>query len=190
VTRRVRRLGLRLALAGLVVATVTLALLVAPAVWQARHERHDRIVIPTRIGGLVVDDNPGAHDTVDQLRHAIEAGIPLSTTGAVYADDAGQSRSVIFVAGTGSLASPQNALDKALAITADAAGGLADVRPMPAGSADGVMNCGVIATEGSLTSVCGWADHASLGIALFPNRGRQDSADLLRTLRRAARPGR
>jgi hypothetical protein len=187
VTLRARRLGLRLALGGVMAATAALGMLVAPAAWQAWQNRHDRIVIPTRVGGLVIDDNPGTRDTVDQLRHAIEADIPVSTAGAVYADDAGQSRSVIFVAGTGSLASPQSSLDKALAITA---GRLAGIRQMPTGSPGGVLKCGVLVTGGGPTSVCGWADNANVGIATFPNRGIEDSADLLRALRRATRPHR
>jgi hypothetical protein len=45
------------------------------------------------------------------------------------------------------------------------------------------MKCGTTKTDGSSMAVCGWADHGSLGIAMFPNRPVDESADLLRTMR-------
>jgi hypothetical protein len=140
------------------------------------------------VDGLVLDDHPGAEETVNHLRRVLEADIRLSSTaGAVYADEAGRSRSIIFVGGVGSLASPRPALDKAFTVVASEVGAIEEVQEVPAGSLGGVVKCGHVKANGGPTPVCAWADRTSLGIALFPNRDTPESAALLQMLRSAIR---
>jgi hypothetical protein len=185
-----RRPGLlrprNLVLVGLSVVTLTLAIIFGPIAWDVWHEKDVRIATPPKIAGLTLDDSQGAHDTIDYLRTAIETGVSLKkTTGAVYADEAGESRSVLFVGGIGVLVSPDEALTKTFALITDDSGGVEGVHEVAAGALGGTMKCGSTRTDGGSMAVCGWADHGSLGIAMFPNRPVDQSAELLRSIRKA-----
>jgi hypothetical protein len=189
VTRTARSRLLRprnLVIAGIAAAAVLSAAVFGPMAWEVWNEKDVKITTPTRVAGLALDDSQGAHDTIDYLRTAIETGVSLDkTTGAVYADEAGESRSVLFVGGTGVLVTPEQALSKTFGLITDDAGGVESVHDVPAGPLGGVMRCGTTKTEGTPMAVCGWADHGSLGIAMFPNRPVDQSAELLRTMRKA-----
>ncbi len=185
-----RRPGLlrprNLVIAGVTAAAIVSAAVFGPMAWEVWSEKDVKIATPARVAGLALDDSQGAHDTIDYLRTAIETGVSLDkTTGAVYADEAGQSRSVLFVGGTGVLVTPEQALSKTFGLITDDAGGVDGVHDVPAGPLGGVMRCGTTKTEGTPMAVCGWADHGSLGIAMFPNRPVDQSAELLRTMRKA-----
>jgi hypothetical protein len=175
-----------LALTGVGVLALVLGAVVGPIAWDAWKDKSVPIAIPPRVAGLVLDDSQGAHETIDYLRTAVQTGVALDkSTGAVYADEAGQSRSVLFVGGSGSIASPEDALTKTFHLISDDAGGVESVQAVPAGPQGGVMKCGSTKTDGGSMAVCGWADHGSLGIAMFPNRPVDQSAELLRTMRKA-----
>jgi hypothetical protein len=175
-----------LVLVGVAVVVLILALIFGPIGWELWSQKDVRITTPAHVADLVLDDSQGARDTVDYLRTAVETGVSLEkTTGAVYADGAGQSRSVLFIGGTGVLVSPGEALTKTFGLIADDAGGVENVHEVPAGALGGTMRCGTTQTDGGSMAVCGWADHGSLGIAMFPNRPADQSAELLRTMRNA-----
>lgn len=175
-----------LVIAGIAAAAVISAAVFGPMAWDVWSEKDVKITTPTKVAGLALDDSQGAHDTIDYLRTAIETGVSLDkTTGAVYADEAGESRSVLFVGGTGVLVTPEQVLSKTFGLITDDAGGVDSVHDVPAGPLGGVMRCGTTKTEGTPMAVCGWADHGSLGIAMFPNRPVDQSAELLRTMRKA-----
>jgi hypothetical protein len=175
-----------LILVGLAVILLLVAGIFGPTAWQVWSERDVRLATPQRIGGLELDDSKGAHDTVDYLRTAVETSVTLDkTTGAVYAESSGEPTSVVFVGGVGTLVTPADALDKSFGLITDEAGGVDNVHELPAGPLGGVMKCGSTTTDGNQMAVCGWADHGSLGIAMFPNRPVDQSAELLRTMRKA-----
>jgi hypothetical protein len=179
------------ALIGIVVVALVLAAIFGPVAWEMWGRDGVRITTPSRVAGLVLDDSQGAHDTIDYLRTAVQTGVSLEkSTGAVYADEAGQSRSVLFVGGTGSVGSPEDALTKTFRLISDDTGGVESVQSLPAGPLGGVMKCGSTKTDGGSMAVCGWADHGSLGIAMFPNRPVDQSAELLRTMRQSMQKGR
>jgi len=143
-------LGLRLAVGAMVLAAAIVTVLLAPAVWHTWRDSERRIAVPAHVDDLLRDDSPGAQDTADQLRDALTSHIRLTArAGAVYADRSGRPRSVILVAGRGSLTSPRRALEQAFAITAEQAGEVHDVRDMPAGPRGGVLRCGVTSAEGA-----------------------------------------
>ena len=56
----------------------------------------------------------------------------------------------------------------------------------PAGKLGGTMKCGTTVTDDGNMSVCGWADHGSLALAMFPNRSQDESAKLLVQIRDAS----
>jgi hypothetical protein len=179
-----------LALVGVVFAIVVLAAVMAPIAWEAWSSDDGEISTPAQVAGLVLDDSPGAHETIDYLRIAVQTGVSLEkSTGAVYADAAGQSRSVLFVGGTGSIGSPEDALAKTFRLISDDTGGVENVRSVPAGPRGGAMQCGSTKTDGDSMAVCGWADSRSLGIAMFPNRPVDQASELLRSMRNVMQDG-
>jgi hypothetical protein len=163
-----------------------LALVFGPTTLQLLRERNARIDLPPRIARFALDQGQGARDTVDYLRAAISAGVPLDkTVGAVYVEDEDTAHSVIFFGGTGLLLSPDKQLNKAFGLITDQTGGVEGVRPRAADSLGGVVMCGTTPTDDGPMAVCGWADHGSLAVALFPGRGVDESAGLLRQMRSA-----
>jgi hypothetical protein len=179
-----------LALISIAVVALVLAAIFVPIASEMWGRDNVRLVTPSRVAGLVLDDSQGAHDTIDYLRTAVQTGVSLEkSTGAVYADEAGQSRSVLFVGGTGAVGSPEDALTKTFRLISDDTGGVESVHTLPPGPLGGVMRCGSTRTDGGSMAVCGWADHRSLGIAMFPNRPVDQSAELLRTMRKAMQNG-
>ena len=62
--------------------------------------------------------------------------------------------------------------------------GLHDVA---AGDLGGTMKCGTTKSDDGDLAVCGWADHGSLALAMFPGRTDAEAAPtLIRQIRNAA----
>jgi len=180
--RRIRAIALGAALAVL----LCLAVIFGPTAWQVLQEKDATIATPPQVAGLTLDETPAAKDTADYLKTALEAGVAMrSAVGAVYTDGGGATRSVIVVGGTGLFLSPGKQLDAAFGLITDETGGVTGVRTVPAGPLGGTMKCGTTPTDDGTMPVCGWADHGSLVLALFPGRGVDESANLMRQLRGA-----
>jgi hypothetical protein len=149
-------------------------------------EKDATLATPERIGTFVRDDSERAKSTADDLRSAFEAGIDLDkSVGAVYTDPASANRSVLLFGGTTLLWSPEKDLDTLFGLMADDAGDVTDVRELEPGDLGGVLKCGKTTADGSDISVCGWADHGSVAIGLFPGRGQDEAGTLLRDVRAA-----
>jgi len=174
---------------GAVVLIGAVAVAVVLIGWPARNPGPGRMVVPRRVDGVVLDDGAGIQAGADVLRDLLTAGVPLkATVAAVYADASGAPTSVIFAAGTGVVTSPRAALGKAFTMVAASYGGIGAAADVAPGRLGGVMRCGFTATEGSSTvAICGWADHSSVGMAVFPNRQVPQSAGVLRAIREAIR---
>jgi hypothetical protein len=141
---------------------------------------------PESVAGLVRDDSDSAASTADDLRSAFAAGIDLDrSVGAVYTDPTAAERSVLLFGGTTLLWSPERDLDTLFTLVADDAGAVEGLHEVPAGELGGVMKCGRTATDGGDIAVCGWADHGSVAIGLFPGRGEDEAGALLREMRDA-----
>jgi hypothetical protein len=141
---------------------------------------------PDSVAGLTRDDSDTAAETADYLRTALAAGVDLDETVAVvYADPADDGRSVLFFGGTALLFSPGRELDGALDLLGDRGSAPSDLREVPAGDLGGVMKCGTVTVPEGSMSVCGWADHGSVAVAMFPERAVKDAAPLMRELRQA-----
>ena len=66
---------------------------------------------------------------------------------------------------------------------ADETGAVTGLREVPAGELGGVMKCGTTSGEGGDFAVCGWADHGSVVMAMFPGRSVTAAGGLLSDLR-------
>lgn len=182
---RRRRTVMLAATAVALVAGLGVTAMYGPAAWRMYQQKDATLSTPEAVAGLRLDDSQRARDTADYLQTALAAAVPVSdTVGAVYTDDEAPTRSIIFIGGTAVLRAPEKDLDRALQLPADAANKVEDVRSMPAGELGGVLRCGRTTGADALT-VCGWADHGSLAIAMFPGRSLEESARLLLAIRAA-----
>ncbi|MEV7226766.1 hypothetical protein AB0M79_07035 [Polymorphospora sp. NPDC051019] len=179
VSRRRRIVGGLVLVAGLVGAGV-----VGSAVLRITQQKDTTLSTPPTAAGLKRDTSERAQTTADYLRTAFAAGIDLDeSVGAVYGDPAESERSVLLFGGTTLLWSPERDLDSMFDLVADDTGAVSDVRKVEAGPLGGVMKCGVSRGSDGDISVCGWADHGSIAIALFPGRDTGEGAALLRDIR-------
>jgi hypothetical protein len=181
-----RRLRFLTIVLGVIAATVLATL--GPLTWRILSQKDATLTMPATIGTLSRDDSAGAKATASDLVSALRAEIKLdSAAGAVYADESGGvSKSIMLFGGTALLWSPERELDTVMTLVEDAGDQLKDLSEVEAGPLGGVMKCGSSGiSQDSVMAVCGWADHGSIALALFPGRGPADAAVLMRQLRAA-----
>lgn len=152
--------------------------------WRIAQQQDAMLTTPTQVAGLVRDDSERARTTADYLQTAFAADIDLDKSiGAVYADPANARRSVLLFGGTTLLWQPERDLDSLFDLVSDDAGQVDGLHEVHAGDLGGVMKCGTTPSQDGDIVVCGWADHGSVVIAMFPGRNTGESAALLRTIR-------
>jgi len=153
--------------------------------WQIVSEKDAQLSTPSTIGSLRLDLSDDGKSKADQLRAELSTTIDLRTTvGAVYLD--GTGKSVSFLGGTKPLWAPGSVLDSTFGAVADKEGAeLTDLHSVNAGPLGGTVKCGKTTTSHGSLTVCGWADHGSLALAMFTDRGEAESAQLLRQIRSA-----
>jgi hypothetical protein len=173
------------------VIAIAVVAMVGPLTWQVLSQSGATLTMPATVGTLTRDDSAGAKETADDLVSALRAEIDLdAATGAIYSDPTGGAgKSVMLFGGTALLWSPEKELDAVMSMLADTGDRIKDLSEVDAGPLGGVMKCGVSAGpvigDSSAMSVCGWADHGSIALALFPGRTPSDAAVLTRQLRTA-----
>lgn len=138
---------------------------------------------PPQVAGLDLATDPFLEDAAVQMSAALSSEIDLDDAiAAFYFDPADDDRLVLLAGGTGPLRDPDGALDDAF----DEAGvgmGITDVDDVDAGPMGGTAQCGVTAVEDLAASVCGWADHGSVVVAIFLNRSVAEGTALLQEIR-------
>ena len=155
--------------------------------WRISSQKDATLTTPQQVAGLTLDESANARTTADYLTTAIAADVDLdNTVGAVYSDPASPARSVLFFGGTTLIWTPGSDLDTAFGLISDEQGAVTGLHDVPAGDLGGTMKCGKTDTGDGDMAVCGWADHGSLALAMFPNRSEAESADLLRRIRAEA----
>ena len=170
-------------LALLVIAVAGLGTL-GYAGWQIGTQKDATLSTPDTIGTLRLDTSDDGQQTAAYLQTALDAGINLNTTvGGVYADGTGHS--VLFFGGTATIWSPDTQLDNAFDLISDKQGAVTGLHKVDAGHLGGTMRCGTTKTDDGTLAVCGWADHGSIALAMFPNQPESAAAPLLRTIRDA-----
>ena len=177
----------RILLIALLVAGLAGAGVLGTAGWRITSQKDATVTAPENVAGLRTNKTQDASTTADYLRTALTAEVALdAAVGAVYTDPADEGRSVLFFGGTGLIWTPDRDLETAFDLVEDDAGAVDDLRDVPAGKLGGAMKCGTADDSSGPITVCGWADHGSLALALFPNRSVAEAAPLLRTIREAA----
>jgi len=171
----------------LLAASLTGAAVIGTTAWRISSQKDAVLVAPTEVATLRVDDSEGGLQTADYLTTALAAEVDLTeTVGAVYTDSGSNDRGVLFFGGTALIWTPERDLDTAFKLISDDQGAVTGLHDVEAGTLGGTMKCGTTKSEDGDIAVCGWADHGSLALAMFPNRSEADSARLLLDLRSAA----
>jgi hypothetical protein len=175
----------RIVLASLLAVGLAGASVLGWASWQISSQKDATVTAPARIAGLRLDDSQSGRDTADYLQTALSAEVDLDkAVGAVYSDGSGHD--VLFLGGSALIWSPGKDLDTAFGLISDDQGDVTNLHDVSAGPLGGTMKCGTTKTPDGAMPVCGWADHGSLALAMFPNRTESDAAKLLLQIRDAA----
>lgn len=155
--------------------------------WRISSQKDATLIAPPRVAELTIDQSENGIQSADYLTTALSAEVDLDkAVGAVYTDTGTADQSVLFFGGTALIWTPENDLDAAFDLVADDQSAVNGLHEVDAGELGGTMKCGSTTADGSDMTVCGWADHGSLALAMFPNRPEGDSAALLREIRAAA----
>ena len=150
--------------------------------WQINSQKDATLTTPATIGPLRLDESEDGKSTADYLQTALSAEVDLDkAVGAVYLD--GSGKNVLFLGGTGLIWTPGSDLDTAFGLITDKQGAVEGIHEVDAGDLGGTMKCGTTKSEAGNLTVCGWADHGSLALAMFVDRSESDSAALLRQIR-------
>jgi hypothetical protein len=152
--------------------------------WQITSQKSATLTTPAEVAGLRLDDSQSGRDTADYLQTALSAEVDLDkAVGAVYTDSS--NHDVLFFGGTAVIWSPSSDLKTAFGLFSDDQGAVTNLHDVPAGKYGGTMKCGTTQTADGAMPVCGWADHGSLALAMFPNRTEPESAKLFLKVREA-----
>lgn len=153
------------------------------AAWRVAEQKDATLHTPARVAGLDRDDSEQARATADFLHTAVAAEIQFEQSiSVVYADPTNPEARVLLFGGTVLLWQPARDLDRLFELVGGGAEAVTDVREVPAGELGGVMKCGTSLADSQMP-VCGWADHGTVVMALFPGRSLEDAATLLRDIR-------
>ncbi len=152
--------------------------------WKINSQKDAAITTPATIGSLRLDESEDGRSTADYLQTALSAEVDLdSAVGAVYLDG---EKNVLFFGGTGLIWTPGSDLETAFGLISDAQGAVESIHDVSAGDLGGTMKCGTTKSDDGDLTVCGWADHGSLALGMFPNRTVPEAAALLREIRSTA----
>ncbi|MEU8052670.1 hypothetical protein [Micromonospora haikouensis] len=152
--------------------------------WRVAQQKDTELSSPDTVAGLRRDDSERARSTAEYLRDGLSADIDLDRSfGTVYRDPADDKRSVLIFGGTTLLWQPERDLDTLFRLMTDETGNVTGLREVSPGRFGGVMKCGTTSGEGGDFAICGWADHGSVAMAMFPGRPVDSAGDLLRQIR-------
>ncbi|WP_306216152.1 hypothetical protein [Actinoplanes sp. RD1] len=172
-------------LGSLLAVTLAGAAVIGYAGWRIASQKDATLVAPPQVGALKLDTTEEGRSTADYLQTALSAEVDLDeAVGGVYSD--GTPNNVLFFGGTTLIWTPESDLDTSLRILDDEQGAVTGIHDVDPGALGGTMKCGTTKTDGTDMPVCGWADHGSLALAMFPGRTEADAAKLLLTIRDAA----
>jgi hypothetical protein len=157
------------------------------AIYRYRAEQQIRseqatVALPDKLVDLVKSD-----DTM--LTSMVEAAVaPLSSApaltdivGSGYLDPTNADQKVVIVAASGRISNPEQEVQSMLSNLQGIA--VTDATDYPPGPLGGHVRCGANNENGVVFTVCGWADHGTLGIGMFHNRPIEESALLFLRIR-------
>ncbi|GAA2518868.1 hypothetical protein [Winogradskya humida] len=172
-------------LGSLLAVTLAGMAVIGYAGWRIASQKDATLTSPPTVGNLKLDTTEEGRSTADYLQTALSAEVDLDhTTGGVYLDGT-STDGVLFFGGTTLIWTPGADLDTAFEIISDGQGAVTGLHDVDAGKLGGTMKCGTTKTDNADMPVCGWADHGSLALAMFPGRTGKDAATLILQIRNA-----
>jgi hypothetical protein len=139
------------------------------------------IAAETEVPGLSRITDTARRRAVDQILGQVESEqLDETSTALLYTDQ--RQRAVTVLATTRFVADPAGDLAGTFARLAEPLK-LTGARDVPAGPLGGHQRCAAGSFSGRNAAVCGWADHGSLVVGVFPGRSVDDGAQLLQTIR-------
>jgi hypothetical protein len=176
----------RVLLSGLLVVAVIGAGVLGYEAYQILTQKDARLATPSQIGTLTLNTSEDAKSTADYLQTAVAAEINMDKTiGGVYTDSANTGKDVLLFGGTTLFWTPENDLDTAFNMIDDNEGAVTNLHDVAAGPLGGTMKCGTTKTDSGPLTVCGWADHGALALAMFNNRTESEAAKVMLDVRKA-----
>ena len=139
--------------------------------------------VDAKVAGLDPVEDKTAQKTADRLRKAVDSEqLDEARFTVVYAGPGNRQRRVTVFGTTRVITDPKKDLDAAMGkLSGDLQ--LADVREVDAGPLGGEQRCGTGKLDGKAVSMCAWADHGSMGVALFASRTVEASGPILQNIR-------
>lgn len=144
------------------------------------------VTAPTTLpGGLNKETSDEMQKVVDQMEADMRRDIgDVDHVAAGIYSDGDPQKLVILVAATSTILFPDDEIAEAFKGFNGMSGtGVGGQTSYPAGDLGGTVKCGA-GTEDDLPMIlCAWADHGSVGIALFIGRDLKESSDLFLQIR-------
>ncbi|HEX6967497.1 MAG TPA: hypothetical protein VF174_01525 [Micromonosporaceae bacterium] len=140
--------------------------------------------LPAQIGDLRLRDDPGGKEAAKRLERQMRAAhlIAEDTFAGIYVTPQGKQVTIFGV--TGFRLDPATAVDHEITrLTPEYE--LGPARVFDTGRRGEHVSCATGRADGTGVVACAWADHGSLGTALFTRLSVEDSAVLLEKLRSA-----
>jgi hypothetical protein len=143
-----------------------------------------QVSTPAQAAGLVRVDDDAAQRLTRDLKRRVHSEYLIvdEVFAAVYTEPETSGDDVTLLGAARLVLDPDKDLREALGKLSRAQ--VTAVREQDAGRLGGELRCGRVADDDSKV-VCGWADHGSIGVAVFTGRSTEESAELLRGLRAA-----
>lgn len=139
-------------------------------------------------GGLTKETSADMQKIVDEMERDLrnDVGDVDQVAAGIYSNGDPQ-KLVVLVAATSTVLFPDDEVDDAFSgFNATAAdGGVSGQTSYPAGDLGGTVKCATGTEDELAMTLCAWADHGSVGIAIFIGRDLQESADLFLQIRPA-----
>jgi hypothetical protein len=141
-----------------------------------------KVSVPGQAAGLVLVDDEASRRLTADLKRRVHSEYLLTDEvfAAVYTQPETRGNDVALLGAARLILDPDKDLKSALGKLSRLT--VTGARSLDAGPLGGELRCG---TAGNDRVVCGWADHGSIGVAIFTGRSIEDSAELLRGLRAA-----
>jgi len=143
------------------------------------------VVLPETIADFRLRDDSSSRRLVQELEKEIEAGDHFAvddTFAAVYGDRLGKRVAVFGT--TGLRLTPKSDLEREMTRLTERYA-LTELTEIDSDTRGQHQQCALGNSQGVTVVVCGWADHGSLGVALFTRRSLPESAALLPEFRDA-----
>jgi hypothetical protein len=133
------------------------------------------------VAGFAKSTNPELKSISDQMASDFrqDAKFDSTATGIYHKEGEAQQKIIMVFAGSKLILAPETELKAGFAKMGTGGLAVADAKAVDAGELGGYAQCGTAVTGGIKLAVCAWADHGSVAMLVFFDRGVAEAAKLL-----------